>query len=294
MSSPAGVAPSGRVAPAPMLRTRVLTAVALAGALLVALFGLPSWGWCAVATAILALGAWEWCGFARHAGGIRMVYAAGTGAAGAGLAWLLGLWDGRPGALLLYPIYATAVLFWIIAVPAWMARRPATPAAWLVLGAGVVVLIPTFLALVQLRNIQPATLLLIMGAVWVADIAAFFAGRRFGAHKLAPRISPGKTWEGFYGAVIATACYAVAWVAFAPRHLPAIVRDLPGTIFWMLAVVEVLTVFAVLGDLFESAMKRQAGVKDSGRLLPGHGGVLDRVDALTATLPLAALIWMSA
>ncbi|MCG6877362.1 MAG: phosphatidate cytidylyltransferase [Betaproteobacteria bacterium] len=277
-----------------MLRTRVLTAVALAAALLVALFALPSWGWCAVATLILTIAAWEWWGFARHAHGPRLAYAAGMGATGAGLAWALGLWAGRPGALLLYPIYIVAVLFWILAVPTWLRRRPPAPPASLVLGAGVAVLIPTFLALVQLRNIQPTTLLLIMGTVWVADIAAFFAGRRFGAHKLAPHISPGKTWEGFYGAVIATACYAMAWVALAPRHLPALVRDLPGTIFWTLAVVEVLTVFAVLGDLFESAMKRQAGVKDSGRLLPGHGGVLDRVDALTATLPLAALVWMSA
>ncbi len=277
-----------------MLRTRVLTAFALAAALLIALFALPAWGWCAVATAILTIAAWEWRGLARDAGGSRIAYAAAIGATGAGIAWALGLWGGRPGALLLYPIYAVAVLFWIIAVPIWLRRLPAKPSATLVLGAGAVVLIPTFLALVQLRNIQPATLLLAMGVVWVADIAAFFAGRRFGVRKLAARISPGKTWEGCYGAAVATACYAMAWVAFAPRHLPALVRDIPGTMFWTLVVVEILTVFAVLGDLFESAMKRQAGVKDSGRLLPGHGGVLDRVDALTATLPLAALIWMAA
>jgi phosphatidate cytidylyltransferase len=280
-----------------MLQTRVLTAVALAAGLLLALFALPPWGWCAVAAAILTIAAWEWWSFARMVGRSRrsrMAYAAGIGASGAGLAWGLGLWAGRPGALLLYPLYVIALLFWVAGVPVWLWRRPAAPAAWLVLGVGVVVLIPTYLALVQLRNIQPATLLLTMGVVWVADIAAFFAGRRFGVHKLAVHISPGKTWEGFYGAVIATACYAAAWIAFAPRHLPAIVRDMPGTIFWTLAFVEILTVFAVLGDLFESAMKRQAGVKDSGTLLPGHGGVLDRVDALTATLPLAALIWMSA
>lgn len=277
-----------------MLRTRVLTAIALAAALLVALFALPAWGWCAVATVILTIAAWEWWGFARDARGMRAAYVLGMGATGAGLAWVLGLWSGRPGALLLYPVYAVALLFWVIAVPIWLRRRSARPPASLVLGVGVVVLIPTFLALVQLRNIRPATLLLTMGVVWVADIAAFFAGRQFGAHKLAPQISPGKTWEGFYGAAIATACYALAWVAFAPRHLPAVVRDVPGTIFWTLAFVEILTVLAVLGDLFESAMKRQAGVKDSGRLLPGHGGVLDRVDALTATLPIAALLWMSA
>jgi len=277
-----------------MLQTRVLTAVALAAAFLVALFTLPSWGWCAVVTAILIIAAWEWWGFARDARGMRMAYVLGMGATGAALAWVLGLWSGRPGALLLYPVYGVALLFWAIAVPIWLRRLPGRPPASLVLGVGVVVLIPTFLALVQLRNIQPVTLLLIMGVVWIADIAAFFAGRRFGAQKLAPRISPGKTWEGFYGAVIATGVYALAWVAFAPRHLPAIARDVPGTIFWTLAFVEGLTVLAVLGDLFESAMKRQAGVKDSGRLLPGHGGVLDRVDALTATLPVAALLWMSA
>jgi phosphatidate cytidylyltransferase len=277
-----------------MLRTRVFTAVALVLALLVALFGLPAWGWCALATILLGLSAWEWWGLARDVRGSRMAYVIGMCATGAALAWGLGLWTGRAGALLLYPIYSAAVLFWLVAVPVWLRRRPSAASASLVLGAGVMVLIPTFLALVQLRNIHPATLLLTMGVVWVADIAAFFAGRRFGAHKLAPQISPGKTWEGFYGAVIATACYALAWVALAPRHLPALVRDIPGTMLWTLAVVEVLTVFAVLGDLFESAMKRQAGVKDSGRLLPGHGGVLDRIDALTAALPLAALIWMGA
>jgi phosphatidate cytidylyltransferase len=277
-----------------MLRTRIITAVALVLALLVALLALPPWGWCAVATILLGMSAWEWWGLARGARGSRPAYVVGVGATGAALAWGLGLWTGRAGALLLYPLYAVAVLFWLVAVPAWLRRRPSATPASLVLAAGVIVLIPTFLALVQLRNIHPATLLLTMGVVWVADIAAYFAGRRFGTHKLAPQISPGKTWEGFYGAVIATACYALAWVALAPRHLPALVRDVPGTMLWTLAVVEVLTVFAVLGDLFESAMKRQAGLKDSGRLLPGHGGVLDRIDALTATLPLAALIWMGA
>jgi len=277
-----------------MLRTRVLTALALAAALLGALFTLPAWGWCALATALLFLAAWEWWGLARAAQGARIVYAAGMAAMGAGLAWTLGLGAGRPGALLLYPAYAAAVLFWVAAVPVWLYRRPARVPASLLLGIGVVVLVPTFLALVQLRNIHPMVLLLTMGVVWVADIAAFFTGRRFGSRKLAPRISPGKTWEGFYGAVIATAVYGLAWTAFAPRHLPALVRDVPGTVIWVLLLVEVLTLLAVAGDLFESALKRQAGVKDSGRLLPGHGGVLDRVDALTATLPLAALVWMSA
>jgi len=277
-----------------MLRTRVVTAVVLATALLLALFTFPAWAFCALALVTLTLAAWEWWGLARQARGVRLAYAGGMGITFAALAWASGLWAGRPGALLLYPVYAAAFLFWVIAVPVWLRRSPPSPPPSLILGLGVVVLIPAFLALVQLRNIHPATLLLTMGLVWVADIAAFFAGTRFGAHRLAPRISPGKTWEGFYGALVATACYAAAWAMLVPRHLPPLVRDLPGTILWTLLVVEVLTVFSVLGDLFESAMKRQAGVKDSGRLLPGHGGLLDRVDALTSTLPLAALIWMSA
>jgi phosphatidate cytidylyltransferase len=277
-----------------MLRTRVLTAVALAAALLAALFTLPAWGWCALATVLLLLAAWEWWGLARTARGPRIVYAVGMAAMGAGLAWALGLGAGRPGALLLYPAYVVAVVFWAAVVPIWLHRHPVQAPASVVLGVGIVVLIPTFLALVQLRNIHPVALLLTMGVVWVADIAAFFAGRRFGSRKLAPRVSPGKTWEGFYGAVSATALYAMAWAAFAPRHLPALVRDVPGTVIWTLLLVEALTLFAVGGDLFESALKRQAGVKDSGGLLPGHGGLLDRVDALSATLPLAALVWMSA
>lgn len=277
-----------------MLRARVVTALVMVAVLLAALFVLPAWGFCAIATVLLGGAAWEWWGLARHARGIRWSYAVGIGVVFVALAGVAGLWMGRPGALVLYPVYVAAFVFWAIAVPIWLGRNPQALAPSLVLGAGVVVLIPAFLGFAQLRNIHPGSLLLTMGVVWVADIAAFFAGRRFGKHKLAPRVSPGKTWEGLGGAVLATACYAVAWAEFAPRLLPPLVRDLPGTVFWTLAVVELITVFSVLGDLFESAMKRQAGVKDSGRLLPGHGGLLDRIDALTSTLPLAALIWMSA
>lgn len=275
-----------------MLRQRVITAIVLAGFFLGALFGLPPLGWTLVACLVLAAAAWEWAGFTLRAPAARAAYTVVTTAAGLGCAWLLGLAAGRPGALALIPIYGAAAAFWVVAAPMWLARPPAHPSRPLVLAIGWVVLLPTFLALVHLRNIHPVTLLMFMMVVWVADIAAYFAGRRFGRAKLAPAISPGKTRAGLYGALLATAAFAVAWMALLRVHAPALVRDLPGSLAWMLLLVAALTALSVVGDLFESAMKRQAGLKDSGRLLPGHGGVLDRIDALTPVLPVAALVSM--
>jgi phosphatidate cytidylyltransferase len=275
-----------------MLRLRVATALVLVAIFLGALFGLPPLGWSIFAALVLAVAAWEWAGFARRARAGRAAYALATTAAGFAVAWTLGLALGRPGALALVPIYAAALVFWLGGAPLWLRRQPRAPAPALVLAVGWIVLIPTFLALVHLRNIHPASLLAFMVVVWVADIAAYFAGRRFGRRKLAPTVSPGKTWEGLYGALAATAVFALAWIAWAPRHTPALVRDLPWSPVWMVGLVVALTALSVVGDLLESAMKRQAGLKDSGRILPGHGGVLDRIDALTAVLPAAALVSM--
>ena len=143
------------------------------------------------------------------------------------------------------------------------------------------------LALIRLQE-QPWVLLAILGIVWVADSAAYFAGHQWGRHKLAPSISPGKTWEGVAGAAVAVAVYhAAVWYCGFGSGAPGL-----GLVAALL--VAVLFPLSIIGDLFESWIKRQAGVKDSGRLLPGHGGVLDRIDALTSTLPLAALVvtWM--
>jgi phosphatidate cytidylyltransferase len=275
-----------------MLRQRVITAIVLAAVFLGALFGLPPAGWTLFAGGVLAAAAWEWGGFARQGRPARLAYAAGTTVLGLGIAWLLGLAGGRAGALALIPLYGAAVAFWILGAPWWLARFPATPAKWRILAVGCLVLVATFLALVHLRNIHPVTLLVFMMLVWIADIAAYFAGRRFGRTKLAPRISPGKTREGLYGALAATGLYGIAWITLLRVHAPALVRDLPGSLAWMLLLVAALTLLSVIGDLFESALKRQAGLKDSGSLLPGHGGVLDRIDALTPVLPAAALVCM--
>jgi phosphatidate cytidylyltransferase len=275
-----------------MLRERVITAIALVAALLAALFWLPPLGWTALAAAVLAAAAWEWAGFARAGRGGRFFYAAATVAAALAAAFGSGLAEGGAGLLSLAPLYGLALVFWVVGAPLWLARRPAAPFPVLVLGVGWIVLLPTFLALVQLRNLGPGTLLAFMGTVWVADIAAYAVGRKLGRHKLAPHISPGKTWEGVYGALAATAVYAAVWIGFFRGAAPTAVRDLPWSPVWMIVLVEGLTVLSVLGDLFESAMKRQAGLKDSASLLPGHGGILDRIDALTPVLPTAALVNM--
>jgi len=149
---------------------------------------------------------------------------------------------------------------------------------------GVVVLVPAGLAMASLG---PLHLLMVLGLVWVAETAAYLAGRAFGKRKLAPAISPGKTWEGAAGALVASVIYAIIWTQFDPG-LVALVQGAA----WLpyLAGAVLLCAVSIVGDLFESAAKRRAGVKDSGSLLPGHGGVLDRIDSATATLPVALLL----
>jgi phosphatidate cytidylyltransferase len=145
---------------------------------------------------------------------------------------------------------------------------------------GWLVLLPTSFALYQLRAVDPLLLLGFMATVWISDTAAYFIGRAFGKHKLAPNISPGKTWEGVAGALGVVFVYALLWSYFAGQEVQ------PKFLIPLLLVIVVL---GILGDLFESLMKRQAGLKDSGNILPGHGGILDRIDALTSTLPVAVL-----
>jgi len=127
--------------------------------------------------------------------------------------------------------------------------------------------------------------LAIMAVVWLADIGAYFSGRRFGKHKLAPAISPGKTWEGAIGGGVLVLAYGL----LLSSRLPA---ALAGNLLLLLPVLLLLTAISIVGDLFESLLKRQAGLKDSSNVLPGHGGVLDRIDSLTSTMPLVALVWL--
>jgi phosphatidate cytidylyltransferase len=269
-----------------MLRTRVVTAVVLLAVFLVALFLFPPWGWAAFALTVLAVAAHEWGALARLPGGARLAYAAAIAAGAGAILYASGIGAGGIAHPLAVWVYAASVAFWAFGAPAWLRTLPPHPSAALVLVLGSLVLIPTGVALVALRNAGPWILLMFMAVVWIADIAAYFAGRAFGRRKLAPRVSPGKTWEGVIGAFAATTLYALALRALAPVELSPVL--LAGAV--LVAFVWLLTAASVVGDLLESALKRQAGLKDSGTLLPGHGGVLDRIDALTSVLPLAALI----
>lgn len=181
-------------------------------------------------------------------------------------------------------VYAAAAAFWLTLVPAWLLRRVEARHRWLLLAAGIAVLLPAGLAAASL---DPVELLAVLGLVWIADCTAYFAGSALGRHPLAPAISPAKTWEGVAGALLATLAYAIICAALVP---PLNARVLGAGWLGYLAGAALLCGVSILGDLFESALKRQASVKDSGALLPGHGGVLDRIDSATSTLPIAALL----
>jgi phosphatidate cytidylyltransferase len=269
-----------------MLKTRIVTAVVLLTILLVALFLFPPWGWAAFALVATAAAAYEWSGFARVTGGGRRGYALVITLVSAWILFASGIGAGARWHANIVWVYLAAVAFWALGATTWLRTLPQQPSAALVLMLGSFVLVPTCVALVALRNAGPWALLMIMAVVWIADIAAYFAGRAFGRRKLAPSVSPGKTWEGVLGAFAATTAYALVLRVFGPDQAPPV---LAGGVA-LVAFVWVLTAASIVGDLFESAMKRQAGIKDSGALLPGHGGVLDRVDALTSVLPLAALV----
>lgn len=161
------------------------------------------------------------------------------------------------------------------------------------LGVGVAALFPMFVAAVDLRAKSPVLLLAILAIVWISDTVAYFSGKQFGRNKLAPSISPGKTWEGVWGALIAVAVYAAVWANW-PAGLKLNVQGLSAAISDVIMILFIVTlaVAGIIGDLFESQMKRHAGLKDSGIILPGHGGVLDRIDALQPVLPIAALAFL--
>ncbi|GGP24500.1 phosphatidate cytidylyltransferase [Silvimonas amylolytica] len=262
-----------------MLITRVLTALVLIPLVLCALYLLPHSGWVAFAAIVTALGAWEWGGLCNLPRFGRI----GLGVIVGALVFAL-----APGEFFVFhqpwvlPVLSVAAAFWLVVAPLWLRFR------WSLQGTalkgtlpGILLLVAAGIALAALRAQADASgLLAIMVVAWVADTAAYFSGKAFGKHKLAPAISPGKTWEGVAGAMVAVGIYVL------------VMGHLVGISWWkMLLAGWCLTAVSIVGDLMESLFKRQAGIKDSSQLLPGHGGVLDRVDSLLALLPVAALAW---
>ena len=239
--------------------------------------------------AIIAVAAHEWARLVGFAKSSQWLFVAATLGIGAALLFppAAGFARGWPDALVL-AVCGIAALFWVVLAPPWVIARWPTQARVPMAVLGWVVLIGAWMALVELQARSPWLVLGAMAIVWIADTAAYFSGRAFGRRKLAPRVSPGKTWEGVYGAWIAVALYALVLVPYADAaglRLPVTALSIAA---WVLFLVLLASV-SVVGDLFESLLKRHAGVKDSGALLPGHGGVLDRTDALLAAMPIAAL-----
>ena len=257
------------------LRQRVGTGLLLAALVIVVLLGMPPAVAVAVVMVVVAAGAWEWAGFAGIASQAgRIAYAAAVMLAIAA-AWRIAVADSAMIAFL-----SLAAAWWIAAV-AWLVLAPASGGPRAAGIVGFVVLVPAALGLGKLAELAPngqVLLLFLLVLIAAADIGAYFGGRRFGRRKLAPRVSPNKTWEGFWSGVAAAGCAAVigGWLLGEPL-LP-----------WV-AVCVAVALASVVGDLVESMFKRQAGLKDSSSLLPGHGGVLDRLDSLSAAGPMFLL-----
>ena len=278
-----------------MLKQRILTAVVLLAIILSALIVPSPLPFCAVAVAAIAAASWEWgrLNGLKDTGALLMAIAVLVLCV---LAWKAGLMAQAMPAL-----WAVVGGAWVL-VGCLLLRRGvagwATVPRGLRLVGGVVALFLAWLAIAQARFVGTNFLLSVMVLVWVADITAYFAGRAFGLrftrNKLAPAISPGKSWEGVWGGMVGVLVMAAVWIwadrayGLAPVSLYSL---LAARGLWLLVpAVIFLAAMSVVGDLVESLVKRSAGAKDSSQLLPGHGGVLDRIDALLPAVPLAMML----
>ena len=274
-----------------MLKQRIITALVLLALLLPALFATPPEPLALFTLILMAAASWEW-GRLNGLGFRPALILTGICLSLCAASWLAG-----------WAVQAPAALWWIAGLAwltggAWMLRRGVLGwglwprgARWI---GGILVLWLTWLALCQSKHMGVNYLLSVLALVWVADVAAYFGGRAFGRRKLASNISPGKSWEGVFSGVMAVCVLALMWLSLdgwqmstSPSLFSMLLQHSP---VWAFLGVALLVGMSVVGDLVESLVKRSAGVKDSSALLPGHGGVLDRVDALLPTLPLALML----
>ena len=273
-----------------MLLQRVITAVVLVALLLPTLWIATPWPFALLTLLLIAAAGWEW----SRLNGVATVAAVGPGV----LLALAGLWAVYTDSVVRVP-----TSMWYGSSAAWLVLGALAlrggPTAWprwpavLRLALGLLALWVAWLALAQARAVGVNFLLSTLCLVWVADIGAYAAGRAFGRHKLAPTISPGKSWEGVAGGLACVLALAALWALVIDARWQvdsaSLYSQLVERFGWagLVPLTVLLAGFSVLGDLFESLVKRAAGAKDASRLLPGHGGVLDRVDALLPVLPIA-------
>lgn len=277
-----------------MLKQRIITALVLLAILLTATLASTPFQFSLFVTLVVGLAAWEWAGFigipSREA---RVGYLISVLLPVLGLYVLLGVFPGQMSlnAWRVVSVLLLGLLFWIIAaLLLW--GYPGNSRLWndpsRIALMGMLALLPAWAALVQLKFLDPAgrLVLLPIALASVADIAAYFSGRAWGRRKLAPQISPNKTWEGVWGGVVATVLLTAVgvWVTHQWLHPLTLAQAL-----FLVGLSVPLVFISVVGDLYESMLKRNRDLKDSGRLLPGHGGILDRIDSLIATAPLLVL-----
>ncbi|NVK36873.1 MAG: CDP-archaeol synthase [Gammaproteobacteria bacterium] len=268
-----------------MLKQRILTALVLAPIMIGGIFYLPLAQFKLFIAAIVTLGAWEWAnlsGVKMQVG--RIAYAGIV----AGLIWLIEF----EGLVQEIDVLYLALIWWILAF-LLVAAHPKLKGVWSTpvvrMLMGLAILVPMWVGFVQIKSypFNDYLIMYVMLVVWGADVGAYFAGRTFGKHKLAATVSPGKTWEGVYGGLATTFVIALGG-GYLLEEKAGLSLDMTQ---WALLVVITLaiTFVSVVGDLIESMVKRHRGIKDSSNLLPGHGGIMDRIDSMTAALPMFAL-----
>jgi phosphatidate cytidylyltransferase len=257
-----------------MLKTRIITAVALLAGLLTIVFFASTEVWALITLGIVLLGMVEWSNLIRLQKNQKYFLLLVTLVLGFLIAFmhLTPFYYYQNHVVL--AVLAVSSLFWIAVAPLWLITRKTFTNALVMSVLGLFLIFATWLALVGLHAINPFLLLGAIATVSIADSAAYFAGKKFGRHKLAPEISPGKTWEGVLGALFAVTLYGIALCYYKQFSL------------WLIVCLWLLVGLSIIGDLVESLLKRKADLKDSGQLLPGHGGILDRIDGLMPTLPI--------
>ena len=262
-----------------MLKTRIITAIVLIAAFIPALFKLPDVYWAGLMLIITLLALREWAQMVGLSNKQIYVYLIISLTIGLTVIWRLQQNNLHHFFYQSLVIFAVIACFWVVIVPIWFAKqyklRGLIPKVFL----GWLLMLPLWLALVCAKIVDPKLVLALLATIWIADSAAYFAGKNFGKHKLAPSISPGKTWEGVAGALVGVTIFGIILYFSFGIHTLAL---FPG--LWL------VTLLGVAGDLFESMMKRQMNLKDSGNLLPGHGGILDRIDGVIPSFPIAILM----
>jgi len=277
-----------------MLRQRIVTASILLVIILGALLYAPAWLWGVLSLALMAAAAWEWgVLIARGPDPSREALRICGLVVLAGLAYLAWRPDGGPVGLPLVGLLGLNLLLWLgVALPAVLSAslvrvRPIVAVAFAVFS-----MLCTWVALFELRLVHPILVLSALAIIWCADIGAYFFGRAFGRRKLAPRVSPGKSWEGAVGGLLTVVVVAgVTWWLWPQAPVLSSVLAVRAGLVVTLFGLTLIVALSIIGDLFESLLKRSKGVKDSGRLLPGHGGMFDRIDALIPTMPACLLLW---